>query len=99
MGDIGSAERHFAVAHDLLPSDDSAPKAQVLIDWSLTLARGQQIAAVATLAQRGLAAAQSAGDAAALARRSTLLALLARPSGDLASALAAGEAALAAAHN
>ena len=97
LGDADSAGRHFAAAHDLLPVDATVLRSQLLTDWSLTVARNQELSAATSLAHQGLAAAEAAGDAAALARAHTLLALLARRQGDLSTALAAGEAGLAAA--
>lgn len=92
LGDADSAGRHFAVAHDLLPTGTTVLRAQILTDWSLTVARNQELSIAISLAHQGLAAAEAAGDAAALARAHTLLAFLARRQGDLPTASAAGAA-------
>ena len=84
LGDATAAEHHFAAAHELLPPDATVGRAQLLIDWALAVAHAQNIVATTELAQQGLAAAELAGDATALSRAHTLLALLARRRGDLA---------------
>jgi len=78
LGDMAAALRHYACAHELLPSDATSLHARVLTDWSLAVLRSGEIGAAAHLAQQGLHAAEAAGDAAALARSQTLLCLLAR---------------------
>ena len=98
-GDATDAAQHFAAAAALLPPTATAHRAQLLTDWSLSVARTQDLTAAVHLAEAGLAAASAAGDGAALARAHTLLALLARRLGDLAAALAAAEAGLAAARS
>ncbi len=97
LGDTAAALRHYACAHELLPSDATSLHARMLTDWSLAVLRSGEIGAAAHLAQQGLHAAETAGDAAALARSQTLLCLLARRQGDMTAALAAGSAAVAAA--
>ncbi len=96
LGDAAGAARHLAAAHALLPADDMVAQAQTMIDWSLASVRTQNGPAN-ELARRALVVAERAGDAATLARAYTLLALLARRSGDFAAALEAGEAGVAAA--
>ena len=97
LGDRESAASHFAAAYDLLPPEAAARRAQLLTDWSLSVAGGQELAAATALARQGLTAAETAGEPAALARAHTLLALLARRQDDHATAFAAGMAGLAAA--
>lgn len=70
--------------------------AELLIDWSLAVARTQPDAAT-DLARQALAAADTAGDIRLLARAYTLLALLARRSSNFGTAKEAGEAGVAAA--
>jgi hypothetical protein len=94
LGDAAGAARHLAAAHALLPADDFVAQAQTMIDWSLATLRTQNGPAN-ELAQRALVVAERAGDAATLARAYTLLALLARRSGDFAVAREAGEAGVA----
>ena len=97
LGDGEAAAHHFGAAHDLLPSGATGRRAQLLTDWSLAVARSEDLGAATDLARQGLAAAEAAGDFAALARAHTLLALLTRRQGDLATALASGAAGLSAA--
>ncbi len=99
LGDANAAGHHFAAAYELLPPDATVGRAQLLIDWALTVAHTQNMVAATDLAQQGLAAAEQAGDATALSRAHTLLALLARRSGNLDAALTAAQAGLAAARN
>ena len=99
LGDATVAAQHFAAASTLLPPAATVRRAQLLTDWSLTVARTQDFAAAVHLAAAGLAAAEAAGDSAALARAHTLLALLARRTHDLTAALRAATAGLAAARN
>ena len=61
LGDADSAGRHFAAAHDLLPAGATVLRSQLLTDWSLTVARNQELSAATSLAHQGLAAAEAAG--------------------------------------
>ena len=68
-GDATDAAQHFAAAAALLPPTATAHRAQLLTDWSLSVARTQDLTAAVHLAEAGLAAASAAGDGAALAPR------------------------------
>ena len=96
LGDTRAATAHFAASQSLLASDEVLQRAELLIDWSLALARTQDDAAT-DLAQQALAAAEAVGDVAQLARSQALLALLARRRSGLDAAREAGEAGVAAA--
>jgi DNA-binding SARP family transcriptional activator len=86
QGDWTLAESHFQASHETWPAGDLAGQAHLLADRSLNAHRQGRQRQAGALAEEALQVAESAQDAASLARAHNALGLLARSRGDLASA-------------
>ncbi|MGH2749656.1 MAG: ATP-binding protein [Actinomycetota bacterium] len=86
-GDLDAARSHFEVARDLLDDGDTARRARVLADLSLTAHRSGGEATARRLANEALQLAERTEELDALAQAHNILGILAKSRSDLSGAL------------